>query len=67
MDAGNAFATVGQRRHSATTLKRPTSTTQFPYDNGTDADWDYREWNAGTASEYNRLINVVRPTQQSAM
>jgi hypothetical protein len=67
VDKGTVFAGVGQSGYSTTTLQTPTSTAQFPYDNGSDNDWDALEWNAGTASEYNRLRNVVRPTQQSAI
>jgi hypothetical protein len=67
VDAGASAAGVGQVGHTTTTLQAPTTTAEYPYDNGTDADWSPVEWNAGTSSEYNVLRNVVRPEQQSAM
>lgn len=66
VDAGNSFAGAGQSGFTTTILQTPTSTAQYPYDNGTDADWSSTEWDPGTDSEYNILKNVVRPGRQAA-
>jgi hypothetical protein len=66
VDPGNVAAGVAQSGLSTGVLKTPTSTSQYPYDNGTDADWDPIEWNAGTSSQYNVLRRVVRASQQLA-
>lgn len=65
VDAGTSFAGTGQAGHSTTVLKTPISTAEFPYNNGTDADWDPAEWNPGTNTQYNVLRKVVRSTLQS--
>lgn len=65
VDSGAAYAPGGQARYSTAVLQAPTATSQFPYDNGTDADWDPTIWNAGSSTQYNTLRNVARPTQQS--
>jgi M26 IgA1-specific metallo-endopeptidase-like protein len=67
VDGGTSSAPVGQAGFTTTTLKNPTSTSQYPYDNGTDADWDAAEWNPGTNAQYNILRNVVRASLQTAI
>jgi hypothetical protein len=66
VDPGNVSTGVGQAGLSTSVLKAPTSTSQYPYDNGTDADWSSIEWNAGTSSQYNVLRRVVRANEQLA-
>jgi hypothetical protein len=65
IDGSASSAPVGQAGYSTTVLRSPTATSQFPYDNGTDADWNSAVWNAGSSSQYNSLRNVVRSTQQN--
>jgi hypothetical protein len=66
VDPGNIASGVAQSGLSTTVLKTPTSTWQYPYDNGTDADWSAAIWLAGTSSQYNILRWVVRSGQQLA-
>lgn len=66
VDGSTNAAGTGQSGLSTTVLKTPTATSQYPYDNGTDEDWNSSVWNCGSSSQYNVLINVVRPGQQLA-
>jgi hypothetical protein len=66
VDPGNVATGNSQNGLSTSVLKTPTSTSQYPYDNGTDGDWSSIEWNAGTSSQYNVLRRVVRASEQLA-
>jgi hypothetical protein len=66
VDPGNVGGGVGQVGLSTTVLKTPTSTSQYPYDNGSETDWSSTIWRAGTSSQYNVLRWVPRSSQQLA-
>jgi hypothetical protein len=66
IDGGTVFGSVAQARFTTGQLKTPTTAGAWPYDNGTDGDFEAQVWNAGTADQYHILRNVVRASQQSA-
>jgi hypothetical protein len=66
IDSGNVFGTVSQGGFTTGELQGPTTAAAWPYDNGTDSDYDSTVWNAGTSSQYHILRRVVRASQQSA-
>lgn len=59
VDPAPMHPNAGQTGGSTTVLKSPTQPSSTPYVN-----WSGTTWDAGTATQYHVLRNVVRPTQQ---